>query len=74
MLYHFELNSEAYIFNLRYFLANLNFCKFLFSRSLLPHSTVTVLQNVGHYPHWEDEKRFLEGYFEFLDKIGVKES
>ena len=45
----------------------------LFPRSLLPHSSVTVLPHVGHYPHWEDEKGFLNGYFEFLDRIGVIE-
>lgn len=45
----------------------------LFPRSLLPHSSVTVLPHVGHYPHWEDEKGFLKGYFEFLDRINVNE-
>jgi len=40
-------------------------------RNILPHSSITVLPQAGHYPHWEDEKGFLKGYLEFLDRIGV---
>ncbi|XP_065066852.1 mesoderm-specific transcript protein-like isoform X2 [Rhopilema esculentum] len=43
-------------------------------RSTVTNSSVTVLQNAGHYPHWEDAEGFLKGYFEFLDRIGVARS
>eukprot|EP00794_Sanderia_malayensis_P005972 gene5972-6668_t len=41
-------------------------------RMLMPHSTVTVLEDIGHYPQWEDPDGFLKGYREFLNRIGVK--
>lgn len=49
-------------------------CEFIIlsPRTLLKHSSITVLSHVGHYPHWEDEKEFLKGYAEFLERIGIK--
>ncbi len=39
----------------------------------MPQSTVTVLKDAGHYPQWEDPQGFLQGYQEFLHRIGVTE-
>eukprot|EP00112_Aurelia_sp_Birch-Aquarium-sp1_P015182 Seg3343.2 transcript_id=Seg3343.2/GoldUCD/mRNA.D3Y31 product="Mesoderm-specific transcript protein" protein_id=Seg3343.2/GoldUCD/D3Y31 len=41
-------------------------------KTLIKNSTITEMPNVGHYPHWEDPKGFLDGYFEFLKRIGVR--
>ena len=38
-------------------------------KNLVNHSTVSILENTGHYPHLENEVGFMNFYNEFLDKV-----
>ena len=38
-------------------------------KGLIPHSTISVLENTGHYPFLEDENAFMTAYLEFLDRV-----
>ena len=35
----------------------------------IQHSTVHVLDNIGHYPQTEDPKNFIKAYFDFLHRV-----
>ena len=41
-------------------------------KRLIPHSSVTVLEDIGHYPQMEDPDGFLTSYEEFLNKRVLK--
>lgn len=38
-------------------------------KKLIPHSSYTMLENVGHYPQLEDEAGFMKSYNEFLNRV-----
>ena len=38
-------------------------------KELVPNSSITVLDNVGHYPQVEDPEGFIASYMRFLEKV-----
>jgi len=32
-------------------------------------SYTELAKDIGHYPHWEDPNGFVQGYFDFLEKV-----